>query len=96
MKIKVLTKIDFGAILLPVTDIDLKSLETLLSNGSFIEPNLCYHIYKNRRGKHKSVKLWCSANLGTCRISPIFLTDNSYKLIPIQDFEIIVKEDDES
>lgn len=87
-------KIDMGAILLPVTDIDRKSLESLLSKGSLVEPNLCLHIYKNRRGKHKSVKLWCSANLGICRINPIFLTDNSYKLIPIQDFEIIVKEDD--
>ena len=88
-------KIDFGSIVLPVTEDDVKCLETILATGAVIEPNLVYHIYKNRRSKHKSVKLWCSANLGTCRVTPIFLTDNGYKLIPIEDFNIIVEEDDE-
>ena len=88
-------KIDFGSIVLPVTDNDLKCLETLLAAGSVIEPNLVYHIYKNRRGRHTSVKLWCSANLGICRVTPLFLTDNNYKLVPIEDFHIIVEEDDE-
>lgn len=88
-------KIDFGAIILPVTDNDLKCLETLLANGAIIEPNLVYHIYKNRRGRHKSVKLWCTADLGICRVTALFLTDNNYKLIPIEDFSITVIEDDD-
>lgn len=85
-------KIDFGAIVLPTTENDLKCLETLLASGSVVEPNLVYHIYKNRRGRHTSVKLWCTANLGICRVTPLFLTDNSYKLIPIEDFKIEVED----
>lgn len=88
-------KIDFGCIVLPVTDTDLKSLETLLSVGSLVQPSIVYHIYKNRRSKYKSVKLWCAADLGICRVTPIFATDNNYKLIPMQELEIIVKESDD-
>jgi replicative DNA helicase len=85
-------KIDFGMIALPVTDDDLKCLETLLSGGSIVQPNVVMHIYKNRRGKYKSVKLWCSADLGICRVTPLFLTDNGYQLIPVEDFNIVVED----
>lgn len=54
-------------------------------------PNMVHHIYKNRRGKFKSVKLWCSADLSTCRVKPLFLTDDNYNVIQIEDIEIIVE-----
>lgn len=85
-------KIDFGSIVLPVTENDLKCLENLIIGNSMIQPNLVYHIYKNRRGKFTGVKLWCTADLGTCRVTPRFLTSNNYKLIPIEDFVIEVEE----
>ena len=87
-------KVDFGAIVLPVTENDLKCLENLIIGDTMVEPNLVYHIYKNRRGRYTSVKLWCTADLGTCRVTPRFLTSNNYKLIPIEDFNIIVEEVD--
>ena len=62
--------------------------------------NVCYikffnspdevSIYKNRRGKFKSVVLWCQADLGTCRIKPMFMTDGSYEMLPIEDINIII------
>ena len=85
-------KVDFGAIVLPVTEDDLKCLEPLLSSGAIQTPNLVYHIYKNRRSQHSDVKLWCSANLGVCRVTPIFLTSNGYKVIPIENYKIVVEE----
>ena len=36
----------------------------------------------------------CSADLGICRVTPLFLTDNNYQLIPIEDYKIIVEEED--
>lgn len=87
-------KIDLGMITLPVTKNDKECLQTILSSGAFPEPNMVHHIYKNRRGKYKSVKLWCSADLGTCRVTPLFLTDNNYNLIPIEDIEIIVEKEE--
>lgn len=86
-------KVDFGCILMPVTEEDTQALEPLLAMGSMVTPNIVMHIYKNRRGKYTAVKLWCSADLGICRLDPIFLTDNDYKLIPIENFNIQVEGD---
>ena len=86
-------KIDWGAIVLPVTADDLKALNPLLSSGAIVQPNLVYHIYKNRRGRYTDVKLWCSADLGICRVTPIFLTDNSFKVIQLENYKIVVEDE---
>ena len=86
-------KVDFGAIVLPVTQDDFKSLAPLLETGSIAQPTIVYHIYKNRRSRFSEVKLWCSADLGTCRVTPLFLTDNMYKIITIEDYNIIVEDE---
>ena len=83
-------KIDMGAIILPTKDDDIIALEKILATGVFSKPNLKISIYKNRRGKFKSVVLWCEADLGTCRIRPMFMTDNSYEMLPIEDINIII------
>ena len=86
-------KIDYGSILLPVKDTDLASLEPILQkNPQFPKPVIKLSIYKNRRGRYKSVILWCNANLGTCRIEPIFLTDFQYEWIGIEDLKVIINE----
>lgn len=84
-------KIDLGMITLPVTKNDLECLQPILTTGVFNTPNLVHNVYKNRRGKYKSVKLWCSADLGICRVTPMFLTDDNFNLIPIEDINIIVE-----
>ena len=86
-------KIDLGAIILPTKEDDIVSLEKILSTGIFQKPNLKLSIYKNRRGKFKSVILWCHADLGTCRIKPMFLTDHSYEMLPIENINIVVEEE---
>ena len=86
-------KIDWGAIVLPVTADDLKALNPLLSSGTIVQPNLVYHIYKNRRGRYTDVKLWCSADLGICRVTPLFLTDNNFKVIQLENYKIIVEDE---
>ena len=85
-------KIDLGSVLLPVTTEDLESLESVLSTGVYEKPNLKLSIYKNRRGRYKGVYLWCKANLGTCRIDPMFCTSYTYELIPIEDTIINIEE----
>ena len=87
-------KIDYGSILLPVRDVDLASLENVLHrNNGFDTPNIKLSIYKNRRGRYKGVILWCKADLGTCRIQPIFLTDYMYELQPIENIKIKYKDE---
>ena len=83
-------KIDFGAILLLAKDDDFKGLEKILETGVFETPTIKLSVYKNRRGKYKGIYLWCKADLGTCRITPMFATTWDYELIPVDDTKINV------
>ena len=86
-------KIDYGAILLNVRDDDLVKLEPILSSNLFDRPTIKMSIYKNRRGRYKGIYLWCKADLGCCRIKPMFATDYSYELISIDDIRIKIEEE---
>ena len=81
-------KIDTGLILLSVTNEDLENLEPILTNTGFKKPNMKISVYKNRRGRYKGIYLWCNADLGTCRVNPIFATSWSYELIQIHNYKI--------
>lgn len=86
-------KIDLGMILLRVTDQDLIKLNPILDkNPGLPTPNIKMSIYKNRRGRYTAMYLWCSANLGTCRIEPQFATDWHYEIMSIEDMQIMVNE----
>lgn len=86
-------KVDMGAILLGVKNEDLAALESVLSAHSFEVPNLKLSIYKNRRGRFKGVYLWCKADLGVCRIKPMFCTTYDYDLQSVDDIRVIVEEE---
>ena len=81
-------KIDTGLIMLPVTSEDLENLERILINTGFKKPNLKISVYKNRRGRYKGIYLWCDADLGTCRIRPVFATGYNYELIQMNNLKI--------
>ena len=81
-------KIDTGLIMLPVTSEDLENLERILVNTGFKKPNLKISVYKNRRGRYKGIYLWCDADLGTCRIRPVFATGYNYELIQMNNLKI--------
>ena len=87
-------KIDYGSILLSVRDDDLVALENILSSNIFERPTIKMSIYKNRRGRYKGVILWCKADLGCCRIKPMFCTTYDYEMVSIDDVRIRI--DDES
>lgn len=89
-------KIDYGAILLNTTDKDLEALQQILGSNLFSTPNIKLSIYKNRRGRYKGIYLWCKADLGCCRIDPMFATTYDYNIINIDDIKIIVGDDNES
>ena len=89
-------KIDCGMIMLEVSQEDLNTLDAVLKKEGFETPTIKISIYKNRRGRYKSVLLWCKANRGTCRIEPMFMTNYQYQIIPIEDLKITVKPKQES
>ena len=81
-------KIDYGSILLSTTNEDQENLERIIVNTGFKKPNLKLSIYKNRRGRYKGIYLWCDADLGTCRVKPMFATTWNYELIQINNLKI--------
>lgn len=86
-------KIDTGMILLNVKDEDLVSLDKILSSNLFERPTIKLSVYKNRRGRYKGVYLWCKADLGCCRIKPMFATTYNYEMINIDDIRIKIEEE---
>ena len=84
---------DLGMIILPPNQKDIESLQSILSTNAFEIPNMKISIYKNRRGRYKSVYLWCKADLGTCRINPMFCTGYDYNIISINELKINLKDE---
>ena len=83
-------------IMLEVSQEDLTTLDPILKKEGLEAPTIKISVYKNRRGRYKSVLLWCKANRGICRIEPMFMTNYQYQLIPIEDLKINVKPKQES
>ena len=86
-------KIDYGAILLPVKDEDLVKLDKILCTNVFEQPTIKMSVYKNRRGRYKGIYLWCKADLGCCRVDPMFCTTYDYEMKSIDDIKIVLEED---
>lgn len=89
-------KVDAGSIMLPVTNADREGLATIINRNGFSQPSIKISVYKNRRGKYKSIFLWCKADLGICRVEPMFATDYNYNLIQLNDTKIILDNKDEN
>ena len=70
---------------------DITALEKIIREGGFEKPVIKISIYKNRRGRYKSILLWCKSNRGTCRIEPMFATNYQYEIIPIENLKITIK-----
>lgn len=81
-------KIDWGSIMLPVTDEDKEALLPVVQQMGIEMPVMKMSIYKNRRGRYKDILLWCNADYGTCRINPVFATSYQKELIEIKDLKI--------
>ena len=69
-------------------------MESVLITNAFEKPTIKISVYKNRRGRYKGIYLWCKADLGTCRIEPMFATTYNYELIQIDN--VVVKVEDDS
>ena len=86
-------KVDYGSILLTVTNEDIEALDSILSSNIFERPTIKLSIYKNRRGKYKGVILWCKADLGCCRVQPMFCTTYDYEMVSVDNIKIMVEEE---
>ena len=84
-------KIDYGALMLEITDKDREALAEVCKRGGFDMPDIKMSVYKNRAGRWKGILVWCKANRGICRIDPLFITKYDYSVVEMDDFKINVK-----
>jgi len=90
MKIMVLRKIDAGSIMLLLNQQDHDNIDALVQAKGLEMPNMKISIYKNRRGKYNHILIWCKADLGICRIEPLFATGYDYELIDLEEYRTTV------
>jgi replicative DNA helicase len=85
-------KIDVGMIMLELTQKDKDSLQAIVQKMGIPMPDIKISIYKNRRGRWKSIYLWAKADRGICRIQPQFVTKWNYELIEMEDLRIKIQD----
>lgn len=76
--------------MLQLTESDREIIGKITAEHGIEMPNLKLSIYKNRRGRYNHILLWCKADLGICRINPLFATTYNYELIEMEDYQINV------
>lgn len=80
----IIDKCDVGMVTSRITEED-KELISDLTESTGLIPNQVTDIFKVRRGKYTNVKIWQSCDLGTCRVTDLFITDANG--IPIEEFK---------
>lgn len=77
-------KLDIGLIAMPPNNAELKKIEPIMRNLiNKPVPNMCFWIYKVRRGRLTRVIVWSYVDLGTMRIHDLFITNTSFQLIDV-------------
>lgn len=76
-------KIDVGGISLPVTAEEHSIVDIIAEKNGVSYPTQVQDIYKVRRGKYNKVRIWSKVDLGTCRVTDLFLTDENNNQIEI-------------
>lgn len=80
-------KMQYGIIMARPSDKELELVQPLVENsqqfgGHPMQPNLVYHIYKNRKSKYKG-KLWFYVDFDTMRQTELFFTDFSHNHVKV-------------
>lgn len=76
-------KTDIAYIGLPPSREDLECLQPILAKGTYRTPNMCYHIYKVRRGTWNKIRLYVYFDGSTCRTTELFATNNDLEYLEI-------------
>jgi len=86
-------KVDVGAIVSPVAKEDLIMLDSVMKTIQCVPPTIVTDIYKLRRGRYKGVRVWSAMDLGTARMTDLFVTNHNYEPIPVDIVRIMFEEE---
>jgi len=81
-------KVDVGAIIVPVREMDQPVIDAYCAKGFETVPNFVIHVYKIRRGSYQNIKVYIYFDRGTCRVYDCFVTNNKGEMLPIADTNI--------
>ena len=87
-------KIDVGAILMPVREMDQPVVDSYCAKGFETVPNFVIHVYKIRRGSYQNIKVFFYFDRSTGRVTDCFVCNNKNELLPIADTNIEVMLDE--
>ncbi|MFJ7982339.1 DnaB-like helicase C-terminal domain-containing protein [Lysinibacillus xylanilyticus] len=80
----IVNKLDLGAIQIPLTPMDEKLYDEIKQQanlGFHLPPTHTINVYKNRGNKWKLIRIWVHFNLGTLRMTDLFVTNYRGELI---------------
>ena len=89
-------KVDVGYITMPITADEASKLEPVCQKLCLPLPTHVSDIYKNRRGRYTSVRVWHQFDLGTCRMQDLFVTDQLFQPINIQIVKYLFGEEEKT
>lgn len=89
----IVDKIDLGAITMPVNQEELSMLARLLNELGVNPPTQVTDIYKSRRSRYKSVRIWSQTDLGTGRTTDLFMTDQNMDVIKVDKIDVQIEDD---
>lgn len=84
----IIDKADGGMIILPISKMEKKDIEEILSKGFLKQPNYVTHIFKNRGNRVDKAKLFSHVDMGNMRITDLFVTNVDNELINIKKLNI--------
>jgi replicative DNA helicase len=77
----IVDKVDVGSISVRLDASEMESVRAIVDEiQPKLHPNMVTDIYKNRRGELTEVKIFRHFDYGTCRVTDLFVTDQSYAL----------------
>lgn len=82
----IIDKADVGCIGTTVSSDEIEMLLSCKIQYNIV-PNQVLDVYKIRRGRYNGVRIWSYFDLGTCRLTDLFVTDPRYQ--PIKDFQTL-------
>lgn len=78
----IIDKCDLACVISRVTKEDLERLgEYLADKINEVKPNQVMDVYKVRRGRFTNVRIWSYVDLGTCRKTDLFMTNEYMELV---------------
>jgi replicative DNA helicase len=92
----IIDKADGAMIILPISKMEKKDIEDILSKGFFKSPNYVTHIFKNRGNRVDKAKVFSHIDMGNMRVTDLFVTNSDNEIIEIKKLNIKIKPTEET